>query len=124
MIAVDQASKFLALHYGEVFRNYHFAFSLPLPSSLMYGIYMAILLAIIVYVSRRYRSFSRQESLAWVLVFAGSLSNIGERIILGYVRDFIYLLAGIFNFADFYILLGMVLLVLNVRNVKKSLVNH
>ncbi len=110
LIGVDQLAKYWAVSYGHVFRNYQFAFSTPLPVPLMYFIYAVILGIIVWYVWTHYKRFTPLESLAWVAIAAGAISNIGERILNGYVKDFIYLFSGVFNFADFYILFGIVLL--------------
>ena len=60
---------------------------------------------------------------AWMLIFAGAASNIGERILLGYVRDFIYITfykwTGVYNAADFYILIGIVILLFVNKKVLK-----
>ncbi len=109
LISVDQFTKFFS---GNVFKNSVFAFSLPLPVWLIYTIYALVLGAMLGYCLKNYQKFSRQQSLAWVVIFSGAVSNIGERIILGYVRDWIFILSGIFNLADLYIIAGIVLLLL------------
>lgn len=92
------------------FRNSNFAFSVHLPVSVMYGIYFLVLVSAVVYVQKKYQEFTKQEIIAWTFIFAGALSNIGERIVLGYVRDFLYIASGIFNVADGYILVGIFML--------------
>jgi lipoprotein signal peptidase len=119
LIAMDQASKYLSAVHGRIFRNYLFAFSLPVPWWLMYLFYAGILATIAWYVLRRHRAFSGRESFAWTLVLAGSISNISERLFTGYVKDFIYLFTGVFNLADFYIILGIILLLL-IRSGRRS----
>ena len=56
------------------------------------------------------------ESIAWVMILSGACSNVTERIVLGYVKDWIYItrfgLTGIYNLAAGYILIGIVLLLL------------
>lgn len=112
LVIVDQITKHWAAVSGKVFRNYNFAFSLPIHQSLMFTLYGAILGLMVGYILRRHRTFSRYEGAAWTLVLAGSLSNIAERIYLGFVRDFIYIGNGVFNIADFFILLGILLLLI------------
>jgi lipoprotein signal peptidase len=111
-------SKYIAAKAAAIFRNYNFAFSVTLPVWLMYVYYFLILIVIGWYVRSRYRTFSGQEKIAWVLISAGALSNIGERLVLGYVRDFIYFGSGVFNIADFYILLGIGLLLFRPKIAK------
>lgn len=107
LIALDQLIK---NSVSRQFLNYQFAFSLPLPAWLMYLVYALILAGIIIYCFRNFSKFNQLQSLAWILIIAGAVSNIGERIILGYVRDYIYILTGVFNLADGYIILGIIIL--------------
>jgi lipoprotein signal peptidase len=79
----------------------------------MYGIYAGALILIFWYLAKHFFNFDSIQAWAWILILAGALANIGERIVLGYVRDFIYIFNGIFNFADGYIILGIVLLLWN-----------
>lgn len=97
------------------FKNFQFAFSLPVPVWLMFVIYAVVLAAALTYFAKRFLVASKLELLAWALLFAGASSNIFERIILGYVRDYLLVLNGIFNLADFFILSGIVLLLLTTK---------
>jgi lipoprotein signal peptidase len=117
LVSADQVIKFILVQNNwDIFRNYHFAFSLPLPQPVMYGIYASIEILIIGYLLKNRSRLASRELWAWTLILAGSLSNIGERIILGYVRDFIPILSGIFNLADFYIIVGLIILVVSSKN--------
>ena len=100
----------------EVFNNSQFAFSLPVPEVLMYVIYGVILVGIVYYIFRNYRSFNSAASIAWTFIVAGAVCNICERLVLGHVRDFLYIFMGIFNFADFYILAGIIVLLIAYQN--------
>ena len=116
LIAADELVKSFA---GRIFRNYAFAFSLPLPPAIIYFVYAAVLLAIVYYVAKNFREFAFVSYLAWTLIFAGAASNVAERLVLGYVRDFIYISfyrwTGVYNTADFYILTGIFLLLLPLK---------
>jgi lipoprotein signal peptidase len=123
LIAVDQIIKYVVFRvvsssgtivsgFGiKPFLNYNFAFSLPLPVVLMYAFYVVAIIVISWYLLTRYKNMDRLTILAWLLIAAGALSNFGERTILGYVKDYIFIFQGIFNLADFYIL-GAVLFLL------------
>ena len=131
LITFDQISKYISINSNafewlsslspvilkQNFKNYNFAFSLPIPSVLIYVIYIVIIFSLVRYVIGNYKLFSRTTCFAWILIFAGAFSNILERIYLGYVRDFIYLFHGIFNFADIFICLGILLILLS-SNIK------
>jgi signal peptidase II len=92
------------------FTNYDFAFSLPIPHVVMYSIYILLLGMLI----RWFLQEGKHKDVYWyafVLVLAGALSNIIDRLTLGYVRDFVYVFWGnIFNLADIYIVAGIVLM--------------
>src|SRR5688572_8767871 len=110
-IGIDQLTKWLATSFGwSIFFNDQFAFSLPVPTVLMYAIYAMVLIGMSVYVHRTWQRFSSIQKIAWAFVYAGGLSNIFERLVLGYVRDFIPIASGVLNVADFYILIGLILL--------------
>ena len=112
LVAIDQLSKASA---RNIFINKQFAFSLPLPVFLMYAIYFTVLAGLAYYAAKHYRVFSAAERWAFALIFAGALSNVVERIVLGYVRDFIYIIfyhwVGVYNLADGYIILGILILI-------------
>ena len=116
----DQASKRFA---ARKFLNYNFAFSLPVPQPLIYIIYAVVIGAIVYYVFKNHRRLNFLAKLAWTLIFAGAACNIIERIYLGYVRDFIYISfykwTGVYNLADGYIILGIVILILQSRKITK-----
>lgn len=115
-ILIDQLTKFLAQSLGwSIFLNNQFAFSLPLPTLLMYVIYFAVIIGIGIYLNKTWMRLNRVQHYAWTLVLAGGLSNVSERIILGHVRDFIPIANGMLNVADFFILIGLLLLLASSR---------
>ena len=111
LVLADLLTKHFA---GHIFKNNQFAFSLPLPLWLIYIIYAVVLASIAFYVYKHHWGFGFYAKIAWVLIFAGALCNILERIALGFVRDFIYITlrqwTGVYNLADFYIILGIIIL--------------
>ena len=59
------------------------------------------------------------------IIISGALSNIIDRIINGYVIDFIYLhisnfYCPAFNFADIYISIGILMVIINIINKFKN----
>lgn len=118
-IGIDQLLKWVVTHSGwSIFLNDQFAFSLPVPVPLMYAIYFVVLAGMSIYVHRTWIRFSTVQKFAWAFVYAGGLSNIGERVVLGHVRDFIPIANGFLNIADFYIFLGLLLLLVSNRSVR------
>ena len=121
LIAADLLSKHFA---KNIFRNYVFAFSIPLPEPLTYLVYAIVLAVMVYYLRKNYRLLSFLQKSAWLLIFTGAILNIGERIFLGYVRDFIYITfykwTGIYNFADWYIIAGIIILLRAHNNDKNE----
>lgn len=126
LIGIDQAAKYLVYskHFGSfllrlrpvfsllIFPNPNFAFSLRVPIILTYLIY-AILLALLIIWFYKVENKSLHLKIGLALILAGAFSNIFDRVYLGYVRDFIYVFWGnIFNLADLYIVLGIILMIL------------
>jgi lipoprotein signal peptidase len=120
-VIIDQLVKHLVL---KEFLNYNFAFSLPVPSPLMFAIYAAVIAAMVYHILKNHRRLTFLAKLAWTLIFAGAASNIIERILLGYVRDFIYISfyrwTGVYNLADGYIIAGVLLLLLAPRSLRNT----
>lgn len=112
LVTVDQASKYTA---KSPFLNTVFAFSLPLSKIAIYAIYIIVLAIIANYIIRKYKIFLWSEKVAWVFILSGSLSNIAERVWLGYVRDWIYIFNGVLNLADFFIIFGILILFFAVK---------
>ena len=75
------------------------------------------------YIWKNYSYFNKTISFAWIVIFAGAVANVGERIALGYVRDFVYISlwkwTGVYNLADFYIIVGILVLLVS-SNYKKG----
>ena len=117
LIFIDQITKFYA---GRVFLNSVFAFSLPVPLPIIYLIYFCVIFFIVRHLIAQYKNFSYLQRLCWLLILSGAVSNILERIFFGYVRDWIYILSGIFNLADLYIIAGIVLLFVEQSNDKNE----
>ena len=86
----------------------------------MYTIYVVVLLGMSWYVHKTWHRFENIQKLAWVFIYAGGLSNIGERIVLGHVRDFIPVSSGMLNVADFFIIVGLVLMLISNRYTKTN----
>jgi signal peptidase II len=135
LIAVDQVSKvfvaqnfplngfpvplFLGLHTrythntGAAFSLFHGnAFALGMVSLI---VSMGILLVLFI---NRHR-FSVFQQTVLVMILAGAIGNMIDRLFIGYVRDFIYFSIerpkfdfAIFNFADSFVVVGAILLIL------------
>lgn len=120
-IFIDQFTKRFVLKEQSalVFRNENFAFSLELPSFLMYLTYVVLLgLLLNWFVKKENKKIL--DKLGFVLILSGAVSNIGERILNGFVIDFIHIHTGVFNVADFFIILGILFLFFSKEELIKS----
>jgi lipoprotein signal peptidase len=119
LVIIDQIAKCLIF---VPYRNFFFVFSLSMPDSVMYGIYFIVLVLVINYLWQTRTKLAVIENISWVLILSGAVSNIGERIVLGFVRDFIYITfykwTGVYNLADGYILLGIAILIIKNAKIK------
>ena len=125
LIAIDQLTKLIATQLGwSIFFNDKFAFSLPIPPFAMYIIYTLVLIGMTYYVFQTWKRFNTMQKYAWAFVYAGGISNIVERIVTGHVKDFIPIANGILNVADFFILTGLLLLLVSTRAERKHPQEH
>jgi signal peptidase II len=120
LVGLDQITKLLfgnrdfflgPIHFHPV-KNYGLVFSLN------FGLLANIILIsfgliyFAVYYYRRREFFSYPGELMFVLIFAGAISNIIDRLYLSYVRDFLDLGLGFtFNLADVFVVIGLLLFV-------------
>ena len=119
LILLDQLTKFyfknknfFIFHYTE---NTGAAFSI-LQNKINLLIILSIVAAIITIYYLIKLKLSRKLELSLILILSGTLGNLIDRIFLKYVRDFIDLkIWPIFNLADFYNVLGFILLLIYFR---------
>lgn len=123
LIFGDQITKYLAYskNFGsflnffrpvlgvQISPNYNFVFGIIAPHILVYIFYVLIaVIAVVWFIKHQQKNWILK--LAFTLIVSGAVSNVLDRIYFGYVRDFIYIFWGnIFNLADIYITLGIIL---------------
>jgi len=112
VILLDQITKyfFKNVNFG-IFRyvtNTGAAFGLFKGGGLFLSIIAVIVLVLVIYFYRKYPKL-------WVplsFIFAGTLGNLLDRIIFGFVRDFIdFKIWPVFNFADSFNVIGIIILI-------------
>jgi signal peptidase II len=80
------------------------------------------LLAFVAFVASRWRQLGGWSRLGTVLVLAGGLGNLTDRLLRGYVIDFMHLHAWpVFNVADVALCVGLPLVVLFARSPQPAL---
>lgn len=130
LILIDQITKlvfssrdffFGPLHVHSV-KNFGLAFSVN------FGMLPNLILIILALLFFLYYYFSFRNQLGFftkiffILIFAGALSNLIDRLYLGYVRDFLDLGLGFtFNLADVFLAVGLIGFVLQYKDTKTDL---
>ncbi|MFH1508684.1 MAG: signal peptidase II [bacterium] len=127
IIILDQLFKKLAINYFapypvqfgkylylEYFMNDGIAFGLPLPSYLMIILLPLGFILLFWHFLQQKKIVAETIQLAFLLLFAGGLSNLLDRFVYGQVIDYITISGfTIFNLADLAILYGAVLLLIH-----------
>lgn len=108
VVAVDQLSKNIQSQFTTIC-NSGIAFGIKTNATLLVLIVLSLVLWI--YLKEK----KTISTLGFSLIFAGGISNLVDRVTFGCVRDFIAIfIFPAFNFADFAITLGAVIIALNI----------
>lgn len=104
-VILDQLSKYLFKSYFSVTRNYGAAFGLFQGYKWLF----VIVAVIVVFLIYKYRNLN---NLALGLLLGGTIGNLVDRLVYGYVIDFINLgFWPSFNLADSFSTIGVFLLI-------------
>ena len=110
-------------------KNFGGAFNLFNDASLNLGIIFTLLVSLIclylflaIFTNLAFKEISFRERVLWSLILAGGLGNLLDRITRGYVVDFIDITFNpyVFNLADCYVTIGIILLLIDSFLVHKS----
>ena len=112
-ILIDQFSKYIIRSQsGFYICNPGISFGLTLPTFLFYPLWLVIFATLVYIFFKKYPV----HSYAILLILAGSLSNLIDRICFGCVIDFIDLkIWPVFNLADSSICIGVLLLLIQLN---------
>jgi signal peptidase II len=140
LVGLDQVTKYLAIVYlksdgpipiiKNVFElsyveNRGAAFGIMQNKGLFFVITTFIILAFILYYYRKIPKGQKYNLLRWTLlvIVAGAIGNLIDRLYLGYVVDFFYFKLinfPVFNVADIYVTVGAILLLILILFVYKE----
>ena len=139
LVSFDIVTKNLVFNYIDLYDFIPILFFLELTHIHNFGVsfgllsgivspWILILIGLLVVGFITYLMFNSKDLLEkWGLfiIISGALSNIIDRIINGYVIDFIYLHISnfywpAFNFADIYISIGILMVIINIINKFKN----
>lgn len=135
IVSLDQISK--ALIFGTEARsiignmlwfqsekNTGAAFSMLSGNNIFFIIFSSVLCVIFIYLLFSKKIFvSRLEKISIAIILGGAVSNLIDRILFTYVRDFIYLKFinfAVFNIADMAITVGAILLIISILFFQKK----
>jgi len=110
LILADQLSKYLIRHSsGFYICNFGVAFGIKIPDIIFWIFWLAIIFFILFGL---YKKCFLHSTLYILLILAGAVSNIIDRLYFGCIIDFIDLkIWPVFNLADVFITLGVILLI-------------
>ena len=137
LIALDQITKhivaaspnnifdvipgFFSIHYVE---NRGAAFGMMQNKQLFFIIITVVIFSVLGYVLTKYKIEGKLFYAATILIFAGGIGNLIDRIFRGYVVDFLQFsfFPPVCNLADYFITVGAVMLIISVSFCKKNIV--
>ncbi len=123
LIALDRLTKWFILnHYADkLFKNPKLYFW-AVNSAFLYVVVGAVLLLLVFLFFKTLKKRNFLLSTGFSLIILGGLSNLFDRIIFGYVIDWIrvfFLPISIFNIADIMIIAGIVCIIFRLINLKR-----
>lgn len=118
LIILDQLSKFLLAGKSiEIFRGFSLSFTTNTGAafSMFQGFNIVLILISLIVIVYLLLQLRKEENIvrvwSFMLIIAGALGNLVDRIFFGYVRDFIQIwIWPTFNLADSFITIGALLL--------------
>ena len=139
LISLDLFSKYFVYYYIDLYQFinitsffdithiHNFGVSFGLFAGTISSIYLVIIGLIVVFfiIYLLVNAQDKLEKWGLFIIICGALANIIDRFINGYVIDFIYLHINqyywpAFNFADIYISIGIMMILLNIiKKLKK-----
>ncbi len=92
----------------EYFENPGIAFGLPIPQVIVIPLSILIISGAIFFLQKNQEG--RRQTLGAILIIAGAVSNLIDRVMYGFTIDYIRIITSIFNLADVVIVIGIFLL--------------
>lgn len=126
LVLIDQFLKFIVVNYLPkdgffvfnnnlgiaAFQNPGVAFGLPMPKVIMYIVIFLILYFLLQKFQQELKNMNFLILFSLMLVIAGALSNLIDRLYRGFVIDYIHLFnLSVLNLADFYIIIGIIIMI-------------
>ncbi|MDP3997610.1 MAG: signal peptidase II [bacterium] len=119
LVFTDQISKQAAIHHAIPvlsWRNFNWAFSIPVPPGVIVGFQGCILLIMLIWLPRN----PSNRQLFLLLIIAGGFSNLLDRLLSSGTIDIFQVSSLAFNFADIFIIAGAISLALSLFAVRNT----
>ena len=109
---------YLSLRYEQ---NSGIAWSIPIPYQILVPVSILLLCLIPFFIIKELNLKHVAAQAALALLIAGGLGNVYDRIVYGYVVDFISVgMWPVFNFADSYLTIGIFIILLFYAKIKRT----
>ena len=103
------------------FKNEQLAFSLPLGAGSIVIVSIIIVATLFIVLFREFKKNNTETVLLVSLIIMGALSNLQDRVSLGFVTDYFYFYpVSYFNLADLMIGTGIILLIIKTFKIKNN----
>lgn len=113
IVVLDQLSKFIVRIYGGFVRNTGAGFGILQGQTLFLICFSAAVVIVIAFMLKRILKEDRWVQIFTAFIFGGAIGNLIDRVVLGYVVDFINLgWWPAFNIADSFLTMGVIGLVI------------
>jgi lipoprotein signal peptidase len=135
LVLIDQFSKYVIRQTGGFYicnKGIAWGMNLPLFLTLVLSIVLILCLCLLIlnkFFNLKFKNFDLIENLKLkienyyplIIILSGALSNLIDRIYFGCVIDFIDLkFWPVFNFADIFIVAGVIMLIMQALNIKTT----
>lgn len=123
LVITDQLSKYWVVETNYFIKNDGIAFGLDLPMPVILTANIVLLAYVSYLFYEEFNLKSKISQVALAMIIGGGIGNLIDRLMQGYVVDFIFLWSyPAFNLADVYIAFGVLLILAfygRIRGIKK-----
>ncbi len=121
-LSLDLITKYLVLRSNRpIVKNTELAFSIPVGDNMALASQAAIFAVLLFFFLKLKNNLAHPAyAIGWGLVLGGAAANLLERMVRGFVTDFIPLALSIINMADIAIFTGIVSIALTAFLSKKK----
>ena len=123
LVITDQVSKYWIVQNGFFIKNDGIAFGIDLPMAVILTANIVLLAYVSYLFAQEFNLKNKISQIALAMIIGGGIGNLIDRLMQGYVVDFIFIWSyPAFNLADVYITLGVLLILAfygRIRGIKK-----